>query len=111
MSRFRRQREEEWVKQRRVTCLECENNSLNDTSSTLAHDFLAALSYFYSWITGRAEEDNLGNCLACESCSIYFKTNELEENCPKEKWEILENGEKRLNILDQRKNANKKNNR
>jgi hypothetical protein len=86
MSRFRKQREEDWVKERRVTCLECENNSLNDTSSTLAHDFLAALSYFYSWITGRAkDEGTYGSCNIC-GCDCFFKSLIKEEECPKGKW-------------------------
>lgn len=107
-SRFRKQREEEWVQERRVTCLGCEYNSLNDTSSTITQDFLAALSYFYSWITGRAKDDNLGNCNYCESCSIYFKTSEEEESCFK--WKVIDK-KHNLNIYKDRKNANNKDNR
>ena len=101
-SRFKQQREEQWIKKRRATCLECEYNSLNTTSTSSAHNFLATLSYFFSWITFRAKEDNLGNSTACDSCSIYFKTNELEENCPKGKWDNIKI---KINIREER-NAN-----
>ena len=40
------------------------------------------LSDFYSFICGKSEEDNLGNCVACESCSVYYKTQDEEEKCP-----------------------------
>ena len=112
MSRFRKQREEDWVKERRVTCLECENNSINDTSSTLAHDFLAALSYFYSWIFGRLEEETKwGTCNLC-GCPIGFKSLETdpEYTCEIGKWDKIDKGI-RLNVLKQRKDASNKKDR
>lgn len=84
-SRLHKQREEDWVKQRRVTCLGCQYNYINKEHTTRMQDFLAALSYFLSWIFGRAEEDVLGNCTVC-GCSCYFKSAEEEEACPKGKW-------------------------
>lgn len=86
LSRFKNNNEEEWVKKRRVTCLECKYNSLNASNKTLVHYFLAALSKFYSTLTFRKKDDTLGNCLACESCSIFFKSAEEDETCPKNKW-------------------------
>jgi len=51
---------------------------------------LVSLSNAYSWLTGRLKDDKLSNCTACSMCSIYFKTAEKEEICPKGKWKILE---------------------
>jgi hypothetical protein len=85
-SRFKQQREEAWIKERRATCLECEYNSLNTTSTSLAHNFLATLSYFFSWITFRAkDEGSYGQCTAC-GCDCFFKSLDIENNCPKNKW-------------------------
>lgn len=105
LSRFKNKEEEEYIKKRRVTCLECESNSLNATSISMLNFFMTALSNFYSFITGNSKEDNLGNCLACEACSVYYKTAEDEESCPKGKWKV------HLKIREERKNGNKKNNR
>lgn len=92
-SRFKTTKEQPtWLKKRRETCLGCKHNSLNISCKTFTQTFLATLSYFFSWITGKAKDDNLGNCLACNACSIYFKTNELEEICPKDKWDIPQKG-------------------
>lgn len=110
-SRFRQQREEAWIKERRATCLECEYNSLNTTSTSLAHNFLATLSYFFSWIFGRADRDHkAGICTIC-TCPINLKIVETEEEyaCPHpdgNKWEKVT----KLNILKERQNANNKNN-
>ena len=108
-SRFKRQREEAWIKERRATCLECEYNSLNTTSTSLAHNFLATLSYFFSWIFGRADKDHKsGVCTICH-CPIELKIVEtdVEYACPhpdENQWEKAT----RLNILKERQDANNK---
>lgn len=81
LSRFKKNKEENWVNKRRETCSGCEYNSINSGTKSKYKFFLATLSYFFSLITFRAKEDNLGNCTACSSCSIYFKTLEKEETC------------------------------
>jgi len=114
-SRFKQQREELWIEKRRATCLECEYNSLNTTSTSSAHNFLATLSYFFSWLFGRADKDHKsGVCTICH-CPIELKIRETEEEylChhPKgNQWEKYKNGI-RLNVHKQRKNENNKNNR
>ena len=86
-SRFKKNKEEAWVEDRRKICKGCEYNSKNVEKIGLTKKLTIKLSDFYSLITGKKQEDNLGNCLGCSAtCSIYFKTSELEEICPKEYW-------------------------
>lgn len=110
LSRFNNNKEEEWVKKRRVTCLECDYNSLNNSDRTLWLHILAALSYFYSLITGNSKEDgSFGYCNVC-GCDCFYKTSEEDGYCqhPKgNKWEKLEDGSVKLDIFKQRKDANK----
>jgi hypothetical protein len=86
-SRFKKNKEEAWVEDRRKICKGCEYNSKNVEKIGLTKKLTIKLSDFYSFITGKKEEDNLGSCLACEACSIYFKSNEELENCVLGKWE------------------------
>lgn len=86
LSRFKNNKEEIWIKKRREICLECKHNSLIGGTPNMYKFFLATLSSFYSWLVGKSKEDSLGNCTACDSCSIYYKTLELDETCPKHKW-------------------------
>lgn len=46
------------------------------------------LSDMLTYITVRGiKEDNLGNCTKCNSCSIFYKTREIEyEDCPDNRW-------------------------
>ncbi len=85
-SRFKKNKEEAWVEDRRKICKGCEYNSKNVEKIGLTKKLTIKLSDFYSFITGKKKEDNLGSCLACEACSIYFKTNELEETCKMDYW-------------------------
>ena len=92
-SRFTKPKESKEIKRRREICLGCEYNSNNISKLSTYKSFLASLSTFYSWITGNKDEDTLGNCTACESCSVYYKTS-YEKDCPHpkgDKW-------KRVNI-------------
>jgi len=104
LSRIKRNNsEEKWVEARRKICLGCEYNSLNVSSLNGYTFFLTTASRFYSFITGNRSVDILGECLACESCSIYYKSAEKNENCKKNRWEVLEDNSVRLNIRNGRK--------
>ena len=103
LSRIKHNKEEEWIRTRRKTCLECKFNTLNGGSLKGYRFFLAMLSSLYSKIMGRSKEDIYGNCTACEACSIYFKAFEKSEVCKKNKWEVLEDNSVRLDIRNGRK--------
>ena len=103
LSRVKHNKEEQWVKRRIATCLECNYNTLNGGSLKGYRFFLATLSSLYSQLMGRAKEDIYGNCSACSMCSIYFKAFEKLETCKKNKWEILENGSLKLDVFAERK--------
>lgn len=89
LSRFKKPQEKipQWIKDRREKCKSCEWNTLNIEKLPLKKRLIKALSDFYSYITNKQEEDILGNCSACSMCSIYFKTEEEVEYCPKNKWD------------------------
>lgn len=87
LSRFTKTKEDEETLRRRKICKSCEFNSLNVKKIPRKKRMLKKISDFYSWITGNSEEDNLGNCLACEACSLYFKTAEILEECKKGYWD------------------------
>lgn len=89
-SRFKKPNEESFVKARRETCAKCEFNTLNQTKLDLKTKVIKAFSDLFSRVTGRKEEDNLGNCTACDICSIYFKSAEKVEDCVKGKWKKLQ---------------------
>lgn len=86
-SRFTKPKESKEIKRRREICLGCEYNSNNISKLSTYKLFLASLSNFYSWITGNKDEDTLGNCEKCSSCSVYFKSMFKEEKCPLSKWD------------------------
>ncbi len=77
-SRFKKNKQEDWVKKRREICLGCEFNSINTQRTTFTHDFLATLSYFFSWLLKRAVEDHkYGSCIICH-CPITLKIEETD---------------------------------
>lgn len=84
-SRFQ-DNKEQYVLSRRRVCIECEYNSLNVKSINIYKLFIQKLSDLYSIITGNSDKDVLGNCTACQMCSIYYKTATKIEQCPKNKW-------------------------
>ena len=86
LSRIKKTKESEQVKDRRNICLSCQYNTKNQTKLSLRVRVVKLFSDLYSLVTGNIKKDILGNCTACEVCSIYYKTLETEENCPKEKW-------------------------
>ena len=88
-SRFNKNKEEDWVEDRRKICKGCDYNSKNVEIIPFGKRITICLSDFYSWITGKKQEDNLGNCLACQTCSIFYATLEAEYQCKKEKWDNL----------------------
>jgi len=78
--------EEDWVFKRREVCKHCTYNTLNLEKLSLKQKILKYFSDLYSSITGNRDEDNLGNCSACEMCSIFYKTQTEVEKCPQKKW-------------------------
>jgi len=89
LSRLKKKNQEDYVIKRRRICAVCSWNTKNQETLSLKVRTIKALSDFYSWITGNAEEDNLGNCTACEICSIYYKSFEETEDCEKGKWKSI----------------------
>lgn len=90
MSRFKKGTNSEEVQRKREICRKCDYNSNNVAPDkvALSKRILKYLSDLYSKLAGKQDEDNLGNCLACDSCSIYYKT-EDEDHCPHpngDKW-------------------------
>lgn len=85
-SRFLKQKNEQWIQDRRDKCKNCEWNTLNKTNITIKQKFLKNLLDAYSQISGNEDEDTLGNCTACEMCSVFYKSSEKLEKCPKNKW-------------------------
>ncbi len=85
-SRLKREEDKETKRLRKI-CKDCLYNSKNLEYIPIKKRILIFLSDTLSWVMGRKEEDNLGNCMACDSCSIFFKTFEWKwETCPKDKW-------------------------
>jgi len=91
LSRLKQVEEEEFVTQRRAICKDCRFNSKNVLYIRVYKRILKYFSDFYSLITFNKDVDTLGNCLACESCSIYYKTLEVtkSEICPQGKWKHI----------------------
>ena len=96
---------EKWVRDRRMICLRCENNSINSSRFNSYRFFLTTLSTLLSFLTGRLkEEGSVGYCNIC-GCDNYFKTLTEEEKCSDNppRWETLENGTLKLEIFAERK--------
>ena len=96
---------EEWVRERRMICLRCENNSINSSRFNIYRFFLTTLSTLLSFLTGRLkEEGSVGYCNIC-GCDNYHKTLEDSEQCSDNppKWEALKNGSIKLDIITERK--------
>jgi protein-arginine kinase activator protein McsA len=89
LSRINKTKTEPWVEDRRHVCSLCPHNSKNVNSISSHKKILMYLSDFYSWITGNSEVDTLGNCLFCESCSIYYKTKTYVEDCGDGRWKSI----------------------
>ena len=89
-SRKKKKTENKEVEERIKECLKCPYNSLNMEKIPLNKRVLKFLSDLYSRIMCKSNEDNKGNCTACNSCSVYYKAQELEfEDCPKGKWKKI----------------------
>lgn len=90
-SRVKKTKTNALVEYRREICKNCEYNSLNLKYIPLLKQMIKKLSDFYSWITGNAEVDVLGNCTACLSCSIYYLSRD-EDEChdpEKDRWKSV----------------------
>lgn len=88
LSRIKKPKTSGLVEYRRAMCKICEYNTLNLESVPPMKLLIKKLSDFYSWITGNSDVDVLGNCSACEMCSVYYKSRD-EDHCPKDKWESI----------------------
>lgn len=88
LSRIKKTKPSELVEYKREICKTCEYNTLNLESIPPLKLILKKLSDFYSWITGKAEVDVLGNCSVC-GCSVYYKTVD-EDICPHPKKDLWE---------------------
>lgn len=87
LSRIKNPKEDKETSRKREICRTCEYNSKNIEKIPLKKLLIKKLSDFYSYIMGRADEDNLGNCTLC-GCSVYYKS--LYENTCSDtinKWE------------------------
>lgn len=78
-SRFRKEREEDWVKERREQCAKCCHNTLNIKDISWKVRVAKLFSDFYTAIT-LAKNKNLGQCSIC-FCELYFKQLMPEESC------------------------------
>lgn len=105
-SRFLNISDDKEFERKKSICLKCEFNSKNTEKIILYKKILIRLSDFYSWITGNSDKDNLGNCLGCKSCSVYYKLAD-NDKCPKNYWEI-EDKTVHLNIRKLRKDESRK---
>lgn len=87
-SRFKKPNKESFIEARRKICSTCEYNTKNINKLKFSVRVIKFFSDLYSLVTGNKEVDTLGNCTACEVCSIYYKTAEKVEQCPAkpEKW-------------------------
>jgi len=86
LSRLTKPKEDKEVLRKRKICKGCSYNSLNVEKIPLKKLIVIKVSDFYSWITDKGEDDILGNCTDC-GCSVYYKSQEELENCPKGYWD------------------------
>lgn len=86
-SRFKTETSEDWVKERRKVCNECEFNSLNSTDTNIKLKMYKLVSDFYTFLT-RSKNENLGECTIC-GCDLFYKSREEEEKCDKNKWKSI----------------------
>ena len=102
LSRIKHNKEEQWIQKRRLTCLECNYNTLNGGSLKGYRFFLAIISSAYSKLMGRAKEDILGECGLC-GCSLFYKSEDKGSKCDANKWETLDDGALKLDVFAERK--------
>lgn len=86
LSRFKKTKKAQWIEDRKKECDKCPFNTKNMDKLPFTKSFVKNISDFYSFITRNGDLDVLGNCSACEMCSIYYKTETDVEYCPKNKW-------------------------
>jgi len=89
LSRFKKPKNEKWIKDRRIACFNCEHNTNNTNKLSIKLKIMIILSDFYTWITLN-EKTNLGNCKIC-TCDLYYKTSEITEICEARptKWKSI----------------------
>jgi hypothetical protein len=86
LSRIKKPKEDKETARKREICRTCEYNSKNIEKIPLKKLLIKKLSDFYSYIMGRADEDNLGNCSLCGCSTFYSTIYEDENHCPEGKW-------------------------
>lgn len=89
-SRLTKPRTDKEIERKRAICASCEYNTKNMEKISLYKRVLKSLSDFYSWVMNKKDEDNLGNCEACSSCSIFYKSI-YETECPHPKTDKWKN--------------------
>jgi len=87
LSRFKKEKNEQWVQDRRQICKVCPYNTKNLESISRKQKIVNFFSKIYSAITFSENED-LGECSIC-TCPLFYKTREKEENCDKNKWKSI----------------------
>lgn len=89
LSRFKKEKNESWVKERRIICFNCPHNTKNKEKISLKLKASKLLSDFYSLVTF-SEYKELGSCSIC-TCPIFYKSREIEEECDAQpsKWKSI----------------------
>jgi hypothetical protein len=88
LSRFKKETEEKWIKERRIICLGCTFNTANMNKISLKQRTIRFFSNLLTLIlTGKIEEDN-SECSVC-GCPLKYKIPEIEEDCDKGKWKSI----------------------
>lgn len=90
-SRFVRDKNEDWVKERREICKACRtyNSLYYQEKISLKNKIYKILSDFYTFITF-SENEELGQCLSPRcGCSIWHKTAINSEKCEEGKWQSI----------------------
>lgn len=88
LSRFKKEKNEPWIKERKIICLGCTFN----TKNVIKVSFKQKVKRFFSNIltlvlTGKLDSDN-SECSIC-GCPLKYKIPEIEEECDKGKWKSI----------------------
>lgn len=86
LSRFKKTKDEDYVKERREICRTCPLNTKNQEKVNLKIKLIKFISDLYTFVTFNKKTD-LGSCghETC-GCDIFYKSIEIDEKCPEKKW-------------------------
>lgn len=88
LSRFRKEQNEPWVKERRVICLSCTFNTKNIIKISFKQKIIRFFSNVLTLLlTGKLDKDN-SECSIC-GCPLKYKIPEITEECDKGKWKSI----------------------